>query len=124
MTNFIHPDPLGSTTNFFTIPRSERWHIPVPMRRGRLAGLLALSALVEFVGFAIWFLSAKVALVKQSSWSLRCFDETVYLGIIDRLAGAGVLIQNPDSSVLDPHDVQCTHVNLPRPPPLLFDTSP
>ena len=92
MTNVIHPDPLGSTTNFFTIPRSERWHIPVPMRRGRLAGLLALSALVKFVGFAICFLSTKVVFVEQSTWSLRCFDEAVYLGVIDRLAGAGILV--------------------------------
>lgn len=63
------------------------------------AGLLALSALVEFVGFAICFLPTKVALVEQSTWSLGCFDETVYLGIIDRLAGAGVLVQDPKQSV-------------------------
>lgn len=105
MTNVIHSNPLGSTTDLFTIPRSERWHVSISVSCCGFAGLLALSALVKFVGFAICLLSAKVAFVEQSPWSMGCFDETVYLGIIDRLPGAGVLIQDPDSSILNLHVV-------------------
>jgi hypothetical protein len=52
----------------------------------RLARFLDFTALVEFVGVAIGLLSAKVALVKQTTWSLGRFHETVYLGVINRLA--------------------------------------